>query len=92
MEPRNGGGNESAYARAEEATLLFLSGGSQVTQFILSVLDGRRESLRLLATSSICDDPGLWSLDGVFLTPTTAKEPEAFRARVLRSSGVNTSI
>ena len=67
----------------KKATLLFLSGGSQVTQFILSVLEGRRESLRLLATSSICDDPGLWSLDGVFLTPTTVKEPEAFRARVL---------
>jgi carbamoyl-phosphate synthase large subunit len=65
-------------------TLLFLSGGSQVTQFILQVLEGRRDSLRLLATSSISDDPGLWTFDRVFLTPVTAQEPEAFRARLLQ--------
>ena len=65
-------------------TLLFLSGGSQVAQFILTSLHGRREPLRLIATSSIADDPGLWEYDKVFLAPTTALQPERFKQRVLQ--------
>jgi len=64
--------------------LLFLSGGSQVAQFVLAALRERRGPLRLLATSSISDDPGLWEYDRVFLVPPTAKQPAEFKERVLR--------
>jgi len=64
-------------------TLLLLSGGSQVAQYILLALQGRRERVRLLATSSIADEPGLWGFDKVFLAPVTAKEPRAYRDRLL---------
>jgi carbamoyl-phosphate synthase large subunit len=64
--------------------LLFLSGGSQVAQFVLAALRQRRSPLRLLATSSISDDPGLWEYDKVFLVPPTAKQPAEFKERVLR--------
>jgi hypothetical protein len=63
-------------------TLLFLAGGSQVAQFILTCLQGRRESLRLIATTSLADDPGLWQYDKVFLVPPTARQAEAFKQRV----------
>jgi hypothetical protein len=72
--------------------LLFLSGGSQVAQFILATLRPRHESLRILATTSLADDPGLWEYEKVFLTPATRGEPEAFKARVLsivREEGVD---
>lgn len=66
----------------EKTTLLFLSGGSQVAQFILTTLRERRGPLRLLATSSISDDTGLWEYDKVFLVPVTRHEPAAFKQRV----------
>ena len=67
----------------QKTTILFLSGGSQVAQFILTTLRGRRGRLRLLATSSISDDAGLWEYDKVFLVPVTRQDPEAFKQRVL---------
>ena len=48
-------------------TLLFLSGGSLVAQFMLTAIGARRESLRIIATNSIAEDPGLWAFDHVYL-------------------------
>lgn len=59
-------------------TVLLLSGGSQVAQFLLATLVGRRASLRLIATSSIADDAGLFSYDAVYLAPKTAGDPAGF--------------
>ena len=64
--------------------LLFLSGGSQVAQFVLTALRGRCGPLRMIATSSISDDPGLWEYEKVFLVPPTAKQPAEFKERVYR--------
>jgi len=64
--------------------LLFLSGGSQVAQFVLAALRERRGPLQLLATSSISDDPGLWHYDKVFLVPPTAEQPAEFKERVFK--------
>ena len=64
-------------------TLLFLSGGSLVAQFMLTAIGARRESLRIIATNSIAEDPGLWAFDHVYLTPVTAATPNAFAERVL---------
>jgi carbamoyl-phosphate synthase large subunit len=66
-----------------KTTMLFLSGGSQVAQFMLAALRGRRDPLRLLATSSISDDSGLWDYDKVFLVPVTREQPVLFKQRVL---------
>lgn len=62
----------------QKITILFLSGGSQVAQGVLSILAGRRENVRLLATSSIADDPGLFGFDAVYLAPKTAKDAVGF--------------
>jgi len=64
--------------------LLFLSGGSQVAQFVLAALRGRCAPLRMIATSSISDDPGLWEYDRVFLVPPTARQPAEFKERVYK--------
>jgi len=66
----------------QKTGVLFLSGGSQVAQFILTTLRDRRGPLRLLATSSTNDDAGLWEYDKVFLVPVTRQEPAAFKQRV----------
>lgn len=68
----------------ERRTILFLAGGSQVAQFVLMSLRGRREALRLIATTSIADDAGLWEYDKVYLVPPTAAQPAAFKQRVLQ--------
>lgn len=64
-------------------TILLLSGGSQVAQFILQVLSGRRDDLRLLATNSSADDPGLWQYDSVYLVPATFADRAGYEARVV---------
>lgn len=64
-------------------TLLLLSGGSQVAQFIAASLQGRRDGLRIVATNSIADDPELWAYDRAYLVPPTSREPEAWRARIV---------
>lgn len=63
-------------------TLLLLSGGSQVAQFIAASLEDRRDGIRIVATNSVADDPELWAYDRVYLVPPTSKQPEAWRARV----------
>jgi len=63
-------------------TLLLLSGGSQVAQFIASSLAGRRDGIRIVATNSIADDPELWAYDRVYLVPPTTREPDAWKARI----------
>ena len=67
----------------QKTNVLFLSGGSQVAQFVLTTLQGRRGPLRLLATSSVWDDAGLWEYDKVFLVPVTRQDPGSFKQRVL---------
>lgn len=77
---------------ARKTTILFLSGGSQVAQFMLATLRGRRRPLCLLATSSISDDSGLWDYDKVFLVGATKREAATFERRVLEivsSEGVD---
>jgi hypothetical protein len=63
-------------------SVLLLSGGSQVAQFILQVLSGRRENLRLIATNSIADDPGLWQFDSVYLVPPTLADTAGYESRL----------
>ncbi len=63
-------------------TILLLSGGSQVAQFMLQVLAGRRADLRVIATNSIADDPGLWQFDRVYLVPTTFADRAGYEAAV----------
>lgn len=78
--------------RPQKLTILFLSGGSQVAQGVLSTLAGRREKVRLLATSSIADDPGLFGLDAVYLAPKTAKDAAGFERimeEILTKEGVD---
>jgi Carbamoyl-phosphate synthase L chain, ATP binding domain len=62
--------------------ILLLSGGSQVAQFILQVLAGRRQQLHLVATNSIADDPGLWQFDTVYLVPATLADSAGYEARL----------
>ncbi len=64
-------------------TILLLSGGSQVAQFMLQVLEGRRGDLRVIATNSIADDPGLWRFDAVYLVPTTFADQAAYEAKIV---------
>jgi hypothetical protein len=64
-------------------TILLLSGGSQVAQFMLQVLAGRRDNLRVIATNSIADDPGLWQFDTVYLVPTTFADQAAYEAKIV---------
>lgn len=62
--------------------ILLLSGGSQVAQFILQALAGRRKNLSVLATNSIADDPGLWQFDSVHLVPQTLKDPVGYETKL----------
>jgi Carbamoyl-phosphate synthase L chain, ATP binding domain len=62
--------------------ILFLAGGSQVAQFMLQVLAGRRENLRVIATNSIADDPGLWQFDIVYLVPPTLADATGYESRL----------
>ncbi|MDD2919869.1 hypothetical protein [Rhodoferax sp.] len=73
-------------------TLLFLSGGSQVTQFLMTTLVGRRADMRLIATSSIADDAGLFGFDAVYLAPKTAKDPVGFERlmeKIITNEGID---
>jgi hypothetical protein len=63
-------------------TILLLSGGSQVAQFILQVISGRRDDIRVIATNSIADDPGLWQFDQVYLVPTTLADRPGYDLRI----------
>ena len=63
--------------------LLVLAVGTQVGQNVLTVLAGRRDSLVLVATSSVANEPSLFDYDAVYLAPPTAVNAEAFERRVL---------
>ena len=63
--------------------LLFLSGGCRVGQNVLATLAARRAGLRLVATSSIPDEPTLFDFDAVYLAPPTAKDLDGFERRLL---------
>ena len=67
----------------DKLRLLVLSVGTQVGQNVLTVLAGRRDSLELIATSSVPNEPFVFDYDAVYLVPPTAAEPEAFERRVL---------
>ena len=63
--------------------LLFLSGGSLVGRNVLATLAGRRESLALIAMSSVADEPGLFEFDAAYLAPRTLADPDAYERRLL---------
>lgn len=63
--------------------LLFLSGGSLVGRNVLATLAGRRESLTLIAMSSVADEPGLFEFDAAYLAPRTLADPAAYERRLL---------
>ena len=64
-------------------SLLFLSGGCRVGQNVLATLVRRRAGLRLVATSSVPDEPALFDFDAAYLVPPTASDPDGFERRVL---------
>lgn len=61
--------------------ILLLSGGNMVGQNILATLAGRRGGVELIATNSVASDVALFDFDRVYLTPETARMPEAFERR-----------
>ncbi len=64
-------------------SLLLLSGGTRVGQNVLSSLNGRRDGLVLLATSSVANEPALFDFDVVYRVPPTAAAAEPFEHAVL---------
>jgi carbamoyl-phosphate synthase large subunit len=63
--------------------LLVLSVGTRVGQNVLTTLNGRRDGLRLMATSSVANEPALFDFDVVYRVPPTAAEPDAFERALL---------
>ena len=63
--------------------LLVLSVGTRVGQSILATLNGRRDGLALIATSSVANEPALFDFDVVYRVPPTAAEAEAFERALL---------
>ena len=64
-------------------TLLFLSGGGHTGTNVMASLAGRRDGLRLVATSDVPDEPALFAFDAVYLAPKVADDPAGFERRVL---------
>ncbi|HET9340972.1 MAG TPA: hypothetical protein VFQ55_18360 [Casimicrobiaceae bacterium] len=63
--------------------ILFLSGGSLVGRNVLATLAGRRGAVRLIAMSSVADEPALFEFDACYLAPATRTDPQAFERRLL---------
>ncbi len=61
--------------------ILLLSGASLVGQNVLASLSHRRNSLRLMAASSVAEEPILYDFDAVYLTPAIRAAPDAFVKR-----------
>ena len=59
-------------------SLVLLSGGSAVGQNILCALAAWRERLRLIATTSVADEPALFEFDSVRLVPQTRADAAGF--------------
>jgi carbamoyl-phosphate synthase large subunit len=64
-------------------TLLFLSGGGHTGTNVMASLAGRRDGLRLVATSDVPDEPALFAFDAVYLAPKVAEDPAGFERRVI---------
>ncbi len=64
-------------------TLLLLSGGGHTGCNVMASLASRRQSLRLVATSDIADEPSLYEFDAVYLAPRLAANAAGFECRVL---------
>lgn len=64
-------------------SLLLLSGGGHTGANIMATLAGRRDDLRLIATSDSADEPTLFAFDAIYLAPALAAAPQDFAARVL---------
>lgn len=63
--------------------LLVLSVGTRVGQNVLASLNGRRDGLLLVATSSVANEPALFDFDVVYRAPPTAADAEAFERALL---------
>jgi hypothetical protein len=63
--------------------LLFVSAGTVVGQKVLATLDGRRDGIELIGTSSVANEPSLFDLDRVHLVPPTLEDPARFERRLL---------
>jgi carbamoyl-phosphate synthase large subunit len=61
--------------------VLLLAGGSFVGQNVLECLADRRDSLCLLTTNSLAEEPILFDFDAVYLTPAIRADPDAFEKR-----------
>ena len=61
--------------------LLVLAAGTRVGQNILATFAGRREQVRLVATTSVADEPGPFGYDTVHLVPET-RSPQ-YEAKLL---------
>jgi len=63
--------------------LIVLSAGTQVGQNVLRTLSGRRDSIGLVATSSVAHEPALFDFDAVYLVPETVADPAGLEQRLL---------
>jgi 3-methyl-D-ornithine--L-lysine ligase PylC-like protein len=63
--------------------LIVLSAGTQVGQNVLRTLVGRRDGVRLVATSSVAHEPALFDFDAVYLVPETVADPVGLEQRLL---------
>jgi hypothetical protein len=63
--------------------LLLVSAGTVVGQKVLATLDGRRDGIELIGTSSVANEPALFDLDRIHLVPATLKDPGRFEQRLL---------
>lgn len=63
--------------------LLVLSAGTRVGQNVLTSLNGRRDGLVLVATSSVANEPAIFDFDVVYRVPPTAAEAKAFERAML---------
>src|ERR1700674_5041876 len=54
--------------------LLVLSVGTRVGQNVLTTLNGRRDGLLLMGTSSVANEPALFDFDVAYRVPPTAAD------------------
>jgi carbamoyl-phosphate synthase large subunit len=64
-------------------TLLFLSGGGHTGSNVMASLAARRDLVRAIATSDVCDEPALFAFDAVYLAPKVSSDPARFEGRFL---------
>ena len=70
----------STLNRMSDLRLLVLAVGTRVGQSVLATLGGRRDGLRLIATSSVVNEPALFDFDVVYRVPPTATADSFERA------------